>query len=399
MNHIGEKTNTACSGCGACAAVCPRQAIELRLDRAGFFQATVREDRCVDCGLCRSVCARFIPERSGRDLRRSKLYAVQSECGETVRQCSSGGVAHELAADCLQQGWSVCGVAYHEGSDRAEHHIVTSPDELPLLDGSKYLQSDTTAFRLVLDRAKRGEQIAVFGTPCQICGLALSAEKLGLRDRLLLVEIFCHGVPSYLLWERQCRRIRQKLHAERFDRVMFRYKKNDWHSYCLRVDAGTKSFFGARETELFWQVFFENVLLGDACFDCEMRKSESMADLRLGDYWSHRFQRRSDGVSAVFSLTPRGDTALERLKLRAFEPGTAEEMLRAQNMDGYRGRELHDGAMEVLRRTRDIMQAVAYYRARQSGRQKLKRALLRISAVLPDGLRAELRKRNSGRKL
>ena len=101
----------------------------------------------------------------------------------------------------------------------------------------------------------------------------------------------------------------------------------------------------------------------------------------------------------MFSLTPRGDAALERLKLRAFEPGTAEEMLRAQNMDGYRGRELHDGAMEVLRRTRDITQAVAYYRARQSGRQKLKRALLRISAVLPDGLRAELRKRNSGRKL
>lgn len=399
MKHIGAQTNTACSGCGACVAVCPRQAISLDLDDAGFFRAVVREDRCVDCGLCQSVCVRFSPITGGKDLRRAPLYALQSADDGIVRRCSSGGVAHELAAACLSKGWTVCGVIYDLENDRAVHRLIDSPEELPLLDGSKYLQSDTTALRQALDLARAGANIAVFGTPCQIGSLARAAEKLGIRDRMLLVEIFCHGVPSYRLWEQQCARMKKKLHVEHFDRVLFRYKKDDWHSYCLRADAGRRSFFGARETELFWQVFFENVLLNDACFDCEMRKTTSLADLRLGDHWGRRFQDRSDGVSAVFALTERGEQAIRALKLRSFEPGTADEMLLAQNMDGYHGREVHDGAMAVLRKDKDILAAVRYYRALEGKKSALKRALLQASTILPGGLRAKLRKANSSRKL
>lgn len=399
MKHIGEQTNSPCSGCGACAAVCPQNAISLALDDAGFFRAVIQEDRCVDCGLCQSVCPRFSTQNVGKDLRESPLYALQSKSEATVLRCSSGGIAHELAADCIRQGWRICGVVYNPENDRAEHRVISSMEELPDLDGSKYLQSDTSALRQALELAREGANLAVFGTPCQIAGLARAAEKLGLRDRLLLAEIFCHGVPSYLLWEHQCGRMKQKLHAERFDRVQFRYKKNDWHSYCLRADAGERSFFGARETELFWQVFFENVLLNDACFACEMRKTVSLADLRLGDYWGRRYQQHSDGVSAVFALTERGEKALSRLELRRLDPGTPEEMLQAQNMDGYHDRALHDGAMEVLRQTRDITAAVKYYRAREGSRQTLKRALLQASAILPDELRAKLRKANSSRKL
>jgi coenzyme F420-reducing hydrogenase beta subunit len=399
MKHIGEQTNRPCSGCGACAAVCPSSAIELSLNDAGFFRAVVREDRCVDCGLCQSVCPRFSTPNGGKDLRESTLFALQSKSEATVQRCSSGGIAHELAADCIRKGWHVCGVVYNPESDRAEHRVISYLEELPDLDGSKYLQSDTSALRQALELAREGANLAVFGTPCQIAGLAQAAEKLGLRDRLLLTEIFCHGVPSYLLWEHQCGRMKQKLHAERFDRVQFRYKKNDWHSYCLRADAGERSFFGARETELFWQVFFENVLLNDACFACEMRKTVSLADLRLGDYWGRRYQQHSDGVSAVFALTERGKEALRRLDLRPLEPGTPDEMLQAQNMDGYHDRALHDGAMEVLRQTRDITSAVKYYRSREGSRQTLKRVLLQASAILPDELRVKLRKANSSRKL
>ena len=399
MNHIGEQTNTACSGCGACAAVCPRGAIKIKLNDAGFFQAFVQEEQCVDCGVCQSVCVRFAPLQGAKDLRESTLYALQSESDDVVRHCSSGGVAHELAADCLRQDWSVCGVVYNTENDHAEHRLIESVEELPLLDGSKYIQSDTTGLRQALELAASGKNVAVFGTPCQIGSLARAAEKRGVRDRLLLAEIFCHGVPSYLLWEHQCKRMKQKLHAEKFDRVLFRYKKNDWHTYCLRADAGDRTFCGARETELFWQVFFENVLLNDACFDCEMRKTESLADLRLGDYWGRRYQQHSDGVSAVFALTERGEQALSRLNLRCLEAGTPDEMLQAQNMAGYHNRELHDGAMNVLRSERDIMAAVKYYRARDGKKQALKRVLLQTSAILPDDLRAKLRKANSSRKL
>lgn len=399
MNHIEEITPKACSGCGACATVCPQGAIVLKLDEVGFFQASVDAERCVDCGLCRKVCPRFTPVTGGNDLTNVPLFAMQSEDDRIVKQCSSGGIAHELAADCLRQGWSVCGVVYDPEKNIAEHRVITSLEELPLLDGSKYLQSDTTALRQAMELALAGGHVAVFGTPCQIGGLASTAESLGVRDRMLLTEIFCHGVPSYLLWEHQCQRLRRKLHTDEFDRVLFRYKKNDWHSYCLRADAGDRTYYGARELELFWQVFFENILLGDACYDCEMRKAVSLADLRLGDYWGKRFQHRRDGVSAVFACTPRGVAALDRLLIRRLEPGSAEEMLQAQNMGGYHNRALHDEAMDVLRQTRDIAAAVRYYRARDGKKQALRRFLLRTSALLPDGLRSTIRKVNSSRKL
>lgn len=399
MAVVPIKTEYSCSGCGACAAICPEKAISLRLDTAGFFTAHVEDTLCVSCGLCKKVCPLFSEERTEMSLYEVSLFALQSKNAETVKTCTSGGIAHELAALALEEGGCAVGAAYNTEKDLVEHRIVERQAELELLDGSKYLQSKTdTAFSEVLSRAKTAPDgsIVVFGTPCQMTGLAGAAELAGVRDRLLLVELFCHGIPSYKLWESQCRKMEKKLGTKKFDAVSFRYKKDDWHSYCLRVDAGGKTYFGKRETELFWQVFFENVLLGDACYSCKFRKENSAADLRLGDYWGKAFQSRSDGVSAVFACTEMGRAAIEKLRAKGCLcelPATSvEEMLACQNMSGYTRKELHDGAMSLLR-TDGIEAAVKFYRKRQSFRQKLKRCLLRISAVLPDSVRAELRKR------
>ena len=402
MQNINLPNTTPCSGCGGCAAVCPRGAISLVMDDAGFYRASVREDLCVDCGLCLKVCARFTEQPAGVSLYDAKLYALQSAESATVHRCSSGGIAHELAARTLEAGGAVAGAVYDLSDNTVRHEIVTDEEHITKLDGSKYLQScPDGAFRDVLRQAKT-EHCAVFGTPCQIAALSAAAEVRGVRDHLLLVEIFCHGVPSYLVWEESLKKVKKKLGTEIFDDVQFRYKKDDWHSYCLKISAGDKTHYGKRETELFWQVFFENVLLGDACQVCTARKEQSRADLRLGDYWGARFQSRSDGVSAVFACTDRGRAAVETLlnqgKVVALTASDAAEMLAAQNMAGYHHQALHQESMETLRR-RGVKAAVAHYRKRQSGKQKLKRMLLTASAILPDPIRAKLRKANSSRSL
>ena len=404
--NIMEKTERACSGCGACAAVCPKDTVQLHMDRAGFLTAEVREDRCVECGLCREVCSRFSEQNPKTDLYKARLYALQSMNRKTVRKCSSGGVAHELAESAVRRHYKAVGAVYDTSSDCVFHEVISKESDIIRLDGSKYLQSDpAAAFQQAVAEARENSDSCfyVFGTPCQIAGLDRVLQKYKIRDQFLLTEIFCHGVPSYKLWEEFCARVRKKLKAERFDSVLFRYKKNDWHSYCLRVLAKDRTYYGARETEMFWQVFFENILLGDACYECTARKEQSSADLRIGDYWGARFQNRSDGVSAVFACTERGQKVIEELirekRFRVLKETDAEEMLAAQNMAGYSQRTLHKEAMQVLRANGNIKDAVRYYRKRQSGRQKLKRFLLRASAVIPDGLRAGLRKANSSRLL
>lgn len=405
-NNILEKTQYECSGCGACTSVCPKNAVSLKLSNAGFFTADVDADKCINCGLCKNVCTRYDEKIDGVSLYDVPLYALQSRDEETVKRCSSGGIANELANQAISQGKKVIGVVYNTNLNQAEHRIAYKTEQLAGFAGSKYLQSNPDkAFRIALNNARNNkeEKYVVFGTPCQIAGFAKSCELFRVRDQFLLVEIFCHGVPSYKLWYEQCNRIQKKLKVSHFDSVNFRYKKNDWHSYCLKVDADGKTFYGKRENTLFWQVFFENVLLGDSCYKCRLRKEMSMADIRLGDYWGRRFQNRQDGVSAVFACNERGKEAICYLEqaeiLLNLQAGDAAEMLSAQNMDGYHLQELHDRAMEVLKTQPDVMKAVKTYRSNMSGKQKLKRLLLSISVVIPDGLRAKLRKANSSRML
>ena len=405
MRNVNAQNAAPCSGCGACAAVCPRDAICFGLDDAGFYRASVQEDLCVNCGLCQIVCHRFAEQDSGVSLYDAKLYALQSADAEVVRKSSSGGIAQELTRGALERGAKAIGAVYNSDTNRAEHRIAGEIAQAEAFAGSKYLQSDASrAFREAVQTAKSypDARYVVTGTPCQIAGMARVAEQLRIREQFLLVEIFCHGVPSCKLWEAECQKLRKKLNADRFDNVQFRYKKDDWHSYCLRADAGGKTVYAARETSLFWQVFFENILLGDACYQCEARRDRSLADIRLGDYWGSRFQHRSDGVSAVFACTPQGENAVNRLltegRVVEFVASDAAEMLAAQNMAGYTHHQLHGEAMEVLR-TRGIYEAVTYYRKRQPPKQKLKRILLQMSAAIPAPLRAKLRKANSSRQL
>ena len=399
MDSINRQTEWPCSGCGACAAVCPHGAIVLKPDEAGLLTACVDGEKCVGCGLCTRVCHRFSDEVAGRDLRESPLYAVQSANPETLKNCSSGGLAHELALWTVRGGGKATGAVYDTRTDRVRHETVCTEAGIAALDGSKYLQSDPQeAFRNALAETKKdpSARFTVFGTPCQIAGLAKVCEVSKVRDRFLLVEIFCHGVPPVGLWDKQTERIRKKLKADRFDSLRFRYKKDGWHSYCIRADANGRTFYGTRERELFWQVYFENVLLGDACMTCRLRKEVSLADLRIGDYWGRRYQSRSDGVSAAFALTDAGRAAIEELirsgAVLALDPGTPEEMLRAQNMAGYADAAAHREAMELIKSGAPVEKAVRAYRRREPAKRRLKRVLLRASGMLPGGLRAKLKK-------
>ncbi len=405
IKNINMQSQFPCSGCGACASICPKNAISISLDDAGFYVAKVDDSLCIDCGLCQKVCTRY-DDIDGVNLYDVPLFAIQSSDAETVKNCTSGGFSHELSVEAISNGIKIIGAVYDTETNSVVHKIVDSVEQIKMLDGSKYLQSNPQpAFSQALSEAKKNtdSKFVVFGTPCQIAGFAKTAEKAGVRDSFILVEIFCHGVPSYKLWEKECSYLRQKLDTDKFESVLFRYKKDDWHSYCLKVDAKGKTYYGARETDLFWQVFFENVLLGPACQSCRMRREVSLADLRAGDYWGQRFEHRSDGVSAVFACTQRGEQAVRSLikskKLSELEASDAKEMFAAQNMSGYHHSELYDKTLAVLREKDDVMDAINYYRSNQSGKQKLKRILLKVSAIIPDSLRAKLRKANSSRML
>lgn len=398
IQNAPEKT--FCSGCSACIAICPQNAISLKLNKKGFYEAVLEEDSCIKCGKCTLVCNRF-QKINGISLYDAQHLALQSSQKETIKTCSSGGIAYELGRYAINSKKMAAGCVYNTLTDKAEHRCMESLEELEDGKGSKYLQSDPAeAFKTIVEIAKkeREREFIIFGTPCQISGFAKVAEKSGFRERVLLVEIFCHGVSSYKIWDRQLLEIEQKLGGKP-EKVYFRYKKDDWHSYCIKAEKNGKIWYGIREKAEFWHVLFENVLLNDACINCEERKERSVADIRLGDYWGHRFEKNSEGVSAVFALTEKGRAVIREMidqgVVRQLEAGTAKEMLLAQNMSGYQNSEIHQEVMRLLENGEDVSPIIRGYRKKFTNTQKLKRSLLLLSSWLPAGIRIYLRKKNS----
>ena len=79
-----------------CAAVCPKNAINISLDADGFYRPIVNDELCVDCGLCTKVCYKFeneIADYGEAKLANTILYGASAKNPDVVKNTTSGGIA------------------------------------------------------------------------------------------------------------------------------------------------------------------------------------------------------------------------------------------------------------------------------------------------------------------
>ena len=85
-----------CYGCGACAYVCPRNAIDMIQNTEGFLMPEVDERVCIGCGLCEKNCTFMNPYTPDRKLEASTCYAGFHKNREKLKESTSGGIAATL---------------------------------------------------------------------------------------------------------------------------------------------------------------------------------------------------------------------------------------------------------------------------------------------------------------
>lgn len=318
-----------CYGCGVCATVCSRNIIEIALNADGFYEPRITDkEKCTDCGLCTNVCSYFHEDLSLKNTC-VKSYAAWSNDEKVRRKCSSGGVGFEAGRTLINNGYKVCGVRYNPEANRAEHYIAATVEELIPSIGSKYIQSYTVdGFKAI----NRKEKYLVTGTPCQIDSFRRYIQKFRCEDNFVLIDFFCHGVPSMWLWKKYVAEVEKT--TGKITYASWRNKFTGWHdSWTMSIDGEKtgekvnwhdsynllirekKGFYNSRlsQGDAFYRLFLSDSCLGKACYDkCKFKYDHSSADIRIGDLWGKTYKDNEDGVSAAITFTEKGDELLHK---------------------------------------------------------------------------------------
>ena len=278
-DYITLENPKDCCGCGACMNACPRDAIKMQENEAGFIYPVVDEALCIDCGRCKKVCV--FTEKSVGANGEPLVYAAATKNKEVLSESSSGGIFTELAEAVLDKGGAVFGAAWAE--DFSLHHILAdNKDTLKKLKGSKYVQSSTDdTFKQAEELLKSGKYVCYSGTPCQIAGLKAFLGKD--YDRLLTVDLICHGVPSVKMLKDDLAYISAKKKITVKD-VKFRDKSYGWGVTGSIGDGKAKIKYDSLSSPYYFY-FLNGEVYRDSCYNCRFPEEARQGDITLGDYW------------------------------------------------------------------------------------------------------------------
>lgn len=329
FNRMNISNVHDCYGCGVCSVVCSQKIIKICLNDDGFYEPYMTDiTKCTNCGLCIDICAYSHDELSVNNLPQ-KSYAAWSREPAVRRKCSSGGVGFEIGRYLINQGYKVCGVRYNVNLNRAEHYIATTVEELIQSIGSKYIQSyPVDGFKAI----NRKEKYLVTGTPCQIDSFRRYIRKFKKEDNFILMDFFCHGVPSMLIWDKYVKWVESKVGKLTY--VSWRNKFTGWHDFKTmsldRIETadfvnwhdsynmllkGGEGLLNSRlsQGDMFYRLFLSDACLGKACYEkCKYKYRWSAADIRIGDLWGKTYIKDINGVSAAIAFTEKGDKIMKQ---------------------------------------------------------------------------------------
>ncbi len=345
MNNICGIKN--CYGCGVCAAACPKRIIGLRLNDDGFYEPFITDlSACIECGICRECCA-FTYDEPACGSAVPKCYAAWSNAGSVRRMCSSGGIGFEIGARLIDMGYKACAVKYDADNARAVHFIASTAEDYSASAGSKYIQSYTSEAFCSMDRR---EKHVVTGTPCQIDSFRRYIRRYGVEDNFLLVDFFCHGVPSMHVWtkylEKAERKIGKAVHAT------WRDKSEGWrNSYAVGVSGEKGNLRSpAAAGDEFFLLYLSNICLGKACYGkCKYKYIGSSADIRIGDLWGKEYSDNKEGVNALLVFTGKGEEVIGELRDCALTPHSLATVTEGQLKKPLKEPFLRRRAMALLR--------------------------------------------------
>lgn len=220
-----------------------------------------------------------------------RYFAAAHKNGDVRKKSSSGG-AFSAITDCWFSEYDVKAVVYGCAMDdqlKVRHIRADHPEQRDAMRGSKYIGSDLSGiFRRVAEDLDQGNYTVFSGTPCQISGLKafLDAKKIRYGDRLLTIEVICHGVGSVHFFEDYIWHLEKKYKSKAVS-CTFRAKSRPGKKQDMQVRFANGKLYQASSTRFDWfySLYTKSLILRPSCFSCPYARPERVADICIADQW------------------------------------------------------------------------------------------------------------------
>ena len=281
IEELIVKGKENCSGCYACVNACMIKSISMKKDEEGFWYPEINADICIKCGKCDKCCPILNVETPLAESVPAAYAAINKE--ELIRMnSSSGGVFHLLACYVLNKNGIVFGAAF-DNDWNVCHSTAEDKLELERLCGAKYVQSKIgLAYQQVKKELEKKRWVLFVGTPCQAEGLKAYLKKE--YEKLLLVDLICHGVPSPLVWKRYVNRWQEG--NKMIQSISFRSKNISWERFSLKIlYSNGNEYKICLDKDLYMQGFLQDLYLRPSCHACRFKKEHRVSDFTIADFW------------------------------------------------------------------------------------------------------------------
>ncbi len=336
----GEESS--CSGCGACAELCPKSCISMQTNENGFYIPVIDLDKCISCGKCKKICPVL-----GNTMRcePQKVYGAYSRQEE--QRSASGGMSHLIAKEFIDADGIVYGAAYDDLHVKIIR--VDSTNQLSALQGSKYVQADMgNALSKIVEDLRSGKKVLFTGTPCEVAGVKAVAIDQKIDKNLCTVEVICHGTMSpqmfadYLSWAEQH-------YGERITSYSFRAKKKDKDKdFMIKLGFSDGSqCMASGFKDPYYKLFLSSRWFRETCYECPFAMKQRVADITIGDFWNAEKLSDQFGkdrrISVVLVNTDKGQRIMESVREKAEWEESTWRIAKDGNANLYRATRKYSG--------------------------------------------------------
>lgn len=294
-----------CYGCMACKYVCNFSAISFSFNKYGFYEPLVDKNKCKKCGACLKTCQTINTIKGNKIL---KTYYGWSKDHNIRNTSASGGAFYEIAKSFIEKtNGTVYGASFSPTDFTLEHIKVDNVSELPLIQGSKYIQSDiSNVYKQIKQDLQNGKKVLFSGTPCQVQGIRTIFNN---NHSLYCVDLICYGFLSNGAFKKYMLSLEENI-GSKIHIILFRNKKYDY-KMSIHFDNGKTIYYNYRKkgNNGIYGFFLNFGGMKETCNNCKYRTKERVGDLTLSDYpysISNNIPNSENGVSVIYINNDKG---------------------------------------------------------------------------------------------